>query len=85
MIIFYMSLAMNMEHKDYESLGSPEKLSSLEIDIKNVVASVVQDYTEQECREKLDGQIKEEILAAIHDLFQSDFIYRVSISDVIYQ
>lgn len=85
MIIFYMSLSMNTKHKDYEKLGTVEKLSSLEIDIKDAVASVVQDYTEQECRDDLDGQIKAEILAAIQDLFQSDFIYRVSISDVIYQ
>lgn len=85
MIIFYMSLAMNMEHKDYESMGSAEKLASLEIEIKDAVASVLQDYTEQECRDNLDGQIRAEILAALQDLFQSDFIYRVSISDVIYQ
>lgn len=85
MIVFYMSLSMNTEHKDYEKLGSTEKMSSLEIDIKNAVASVVQDYTEQECRDNLDGQIKAEILSAIQSLFQSDFIYRVSISDVIYQ
>ena len=85
MVIFYMSLAMNTEHKDYEKMGSAEKLSSFEIDIKDAVASVIQDYTEQECRDNLDGKIRAEILDAIQDLFQSDFIYRVSISDVIYQ
>ena len=85
MIIFHMSLAMNTEHKDYEKMGSPEKLSGFEIEIKDAVASVIQDYTEQECRNNLDGQIRAEILSAIQDLFQSDFIYRISISDVIYQ
>lgn len=85
MVIFYISLAMNTEHKDFETMGSAEKLASLEIMIKDVVASVVQNYTEQECRVGLDGQIREEILSAIQDLFQSDFIYRISISDVIYQ
>lgn len=85
MIVFYMSLSMDKKNKDYEELGNAAKLSSLEIDIKNVVASVIQDYTEQECRDNLDGQIKAEILAAIQDLFKSDLIYRVSISDVIYQ
>ena len=85
MITFYMSLAMNTEHKDYEKMGSAEKLSSLEIEIKDAVASVLQGYTEQECRENLDERIRAEILAALQDLFQSDFIYRVSISDVYYQ
>ncbi len=84
MILFYMSLAMDTEHKDYEKLGQPETLAGLEIQIKDTVASVVQEYTEQECRENFD-QIKEEILVALQDLFQSNFIYRVSISDVIYQ
>lgn len=85
MIIFYMSLAMNTEHKDYKTMGSAEKLASFEIEIKDVVASVIQNYTEQECRDNLDGQIRAEILDAIQDLFQSDFIYRISISDVMFQ
>lgn len=85
MITFYMSLAMNMEHKDYENMGSAEKLASLEIEIKDAVASVLQNYTEQECRDNLDGPIREEILAALQKMFQSDFIYRISISDVYYQ
>ena len=85
MITFYMSLAMNMEHKDYENMGSSDKLASLEIEIKDVVASVLQNYTEQECRDNLDSQIRAEILAALQKLFQSDFIYRISISDVYYQ
>lgn len=85
MITFYMSLAMNMEHKDYETMGSADKLAGLEIEIKDVVASVLQEYTEQECRENLDGPIREEILTALQKMFQSDFIYRISISDVYYQ
>lgn len=85
MVIFYMSLAMDMENKDYEKMGKADTLAGFEIQIKDAVASVVQDYTEQECRDNLDKQIRNEILTALQDLFQSDFIYRVSISDVIYQ
>lgn len=84
MVVFYMSLAMDMEHDDYAKLGSAETLSSLEIQIKDAVASVVRDYTEQEFKDNFD-QVKAEILAAIQDLFQSRFVYRVSISDVIFQ
>ena len=84
MVTFYMSIAMDTENKDYAKLGSDETLKGLEIEIKDVVASVIQNYTEQECRENFEA-IKEEVLYAIQQLFQSDFIYRVSISDVVYQ
>lgn len=84
MVTFYMSIAMDTENKDYGKLGSSETLAGLEIEMKDVVASVIQNYTEQECRENFEA-IKEEVLYAIQQLFQSDFIYRVSISDVVYQ
>ena len=84
MVTFYMSIAMDTENKDYSKLGSSETLAGLEIEMKDVVASVIQNYTEQECRENFEA-IKEEVLYAIQQLFQSDFIYRVSISDVVYQ
>lgn len=84
MVTFYMSLAMDTEHKDYGNLGSSETLAGLEIEIKDAVSSVIQNYTEQECREDFES-IKEEVLYAIQQLFQSDFIYRVAISDVVYQ
>lgn len=84
MITFFMSLAMNTEHEDYGKYGSAETLSGLEIEIKAEVAKVVQDYTEQECRDNFDA-LEEEILIAIQSLFGSDFIYKVAISDVVYQ
>lgn len=84
MITFYMSLAMNTEHADYSKYGSDETLKGLEIEIKAEVAKVVQDYTEQECRDNFDA-MEEEILIAIQSLFGSDFIYKVAISDVVYQ
>lgn len=84
MVIFYMSLAMDMEHDDYKKLGTDEMLKSHEIDFKDAVAAVVQEYTEQEFRENTE-QVKAEILAALQDFSQSTFIFRVSISDVIFQ
>lgn len=84
MVVFYISLAMDMEHEDYGKYGSAETLAGFEIQIKDAVASVVREYTEQEFNDNFD-QVKAEILAAIQDLFQSRFVYRVSISDVIFQ
>ena len=86
MIIFYMSLAMDTEHEDYAALGQPETMAGFEIQIKDAVASVVQNYTKEECQDPATFErMRAEILSAIQNLFQSDFIYRVSISDVMYQ
>ena len=87
MIIFDMSLSMNMEHKDYEKMGTAETMANFEIQIRDAVESVVRQYTSDECGnpDVFDGQIRTEILAAIQKLFQSDFIYRVSVSGVMFQ
>ena len=84
MVIFYMSLAMDTKNDDYKELGSAETLQGFEIQIKDAVASVVRNYTEQEFNEKSE-QVRAEILAAVQNLFQSKFIYRISISDVMFQ
>ena len=84
MVTFYMALDMNKEHDDYAKYGTTEFLDSLEIEIKSAVAQVVQDYTEQEFRDNTDA-ITKEILIAIQSLFGSDFVYKVVISDVVYQ
>lgn len=83
-IIFQMSLAMNTEHTDYKTYGDTEIMTGFEIVIKDAVASVLQNYSEEACRNDFD-QIEAEILVAVQELFQSDFIYRVSIYDVMFQ
>lgn len=85
MIIFNVSLAMNTEHEDYASMGSSETLASFEIQIRDAIASVVNQYTEEECRANFETIIRADILKAVQNLFQSDFIYGVSVSDVMYQ
>ena len=84
-IMFDISLSMDTKNKDYKTYGTAEKLASLEIEMRDAVESVIKKYTERECQESMDGQIKMEILRSIQNLFQSDFIYRVSISGVMYQ
>ena len=80
-IICEVALFMNKKNDDYKVYG--ETISEWESDIKNVITSVVAGHTEEECRNNLDG-LKEEILEAIQKLFQSDFIYKVGISDVMF-
>lgn len=84
-IMFDISLSMDTKNKDYKTYGTAEKLASLEIEMRDAVESVIKQYTEQECQDSMDTQIKSEILRSIQNLFQSDFIYRVSISGVMYQ
>lgn len=85
MVVFEMSLAMDMENEGYEKYGSVESMTNFEVQIKDAVESVVKQYTEAECRDSATfEQIRMEILLALQQLFQSDFIYRVSISNMVF-
>ena len=84
-IMFDISLSMDTKNKGYKTYGTAETLTGFEIQMRDAVESVIKQYTEQECRDSMDSQIKMEILRSIQNLFQSDFIYRVSISGVMYQ
>lgn len=77
-IMFEISLSMNMKHENYkkykETLADREKL------IEDAITSVVGARTEAECND-MEG-LKDDILKAIQEVFQSDFIYKVGISNV---
>jgi len=77
-IMFEVSLSMNMKHEDYkkysESLADREKL------IEDAITSVVGTRTEAECND-MEG-LKEAILKSIQEVFQSEFIYKIGISNV---
>lgn len=80
-IMFNVSLLMNTEHKDYkkyaESIGEKESI------IKDIITTTVSAHTETELRNDFEG-LKEEILEKLQETFQSDFIYKIAISDVKY-
>ena len=78
-MIFNVTLSMNTKNQDYKSYS--ESISDYEQLIKSTISDVVSSHTETEYRNDPDG-IKEEMLKAVQDLFQSDFIYNISISDV---
>lgn len=81
-LVFDIALQMNMKHEDYEKYG--ESVGNYESDIKDIILQVVSHYTEEECRADFTGAIRDEILKAIQELFQSDFIFRISLSDIKY-
>ena len=78
-IQFDIALSMNTKHDDYKTYG--ESIADRESLITDAITSVVSAHTESECRNDLEG-LKTEILEAIQELFKSDFIYNVAISNV---
>ncbi|MBR1930417.1 MAG: flagellar basal body-associated FliL family protein [Lachnospiraceae bacterium] len=78
-IVFDVSLSMNKKHEDYKKYG--EEIGARESLIKDVITTVVSNHTPTECRDDFDS-IKAEILSAVQNLFQSDFIYSVGVSGI---
>lgn len=78
-MMFEVALSMNTKHDDYKKYG--ESIAERESLIKDAIGSVVGSHTESECRTDLEG-LKTEILDAIQELFKSDFVYKVGITEV---
>lgn len=75
------TLSMNSKDKDYKTYGDLTTRESL---IKGEINDVVSQYTVEEARENSHA-IEEEILKRIQTLFDSQFIYDVTISGALYQ
>lgn len=82
-IVFDISLLINIKHDDYSEYGEGD-LSSYDAMIKDTIDKVVSAHTEEECRMHFTDDIREEILKAIQNLFRSDFIYNITLSNVKY-
>lgn len=78
-LMFNISFSLNTKHKDYKKY-SAEKLVDYEMAIKDVVTSVVGAHTSSECAD-ID-MLKAEILEGVQELFDSDVIYNVAMSDI---
>ena len=78
-MMFNIAFSLNMKHDDYKTYG--ETIADRESLIKDAVSSVVMSHTESECHDDIEG-LKAEILEAVQNLFQSDFIYNVAINDI---
>lgn len=80
-----ISLSLNTKDKDYKKYGSEEDMAGREALIKDAISTVVSSHTSSEIQADAGLEnLKAEILAAVQELFQSKFIYKVSISDVKY-
>lgn len=78
-IMFTTTLYQNTKHEDYKKFGGAEKMAELESQIQVVITDVVRAYTLEECRENFDV-IKDEILAEIQKMFDSNLIFKIGIS-----
>lgn len=78
-MMFKIAFSMNMKHDDYKTYG--ETIADRQSLIKDAIGTVVMAHTESECRNDIEG-LKAEILKAVQNLFQSDFIYNVAIDAV---
>lgn len=77
-----VTLSMDSSSKDYKKYG--EDLSTREDLIRGLINDVVSQFTLEEFNAN-QQQVKEEILKSIQSLFDSDFIFDVSLSKANYQ
>lgn len=82
-IVFDISLLMNTKHEEYANYNDGN-LSEYDSRIVAEIERVVGSHTEEECRLYFTDDIREEILKAIQNLFRSDFIYNITLSNVKY-
>ena len=80
----HVSLSMNMLHEDYAKYG--ETIAEKKSLIKGEINGVIGGYTLEEIQQQAGiDSAKAEILKRIQGIFDSDFIYNVTISDVVFQ
>lgn len=80
-LICNITLSMNKKHADYKKYG--ESVADYDGMVQDAITTVVASHTLEECRNDFEG-LKAEILKAVQDVFDSDFIYQVAISGVTY-
>lgn len=80
-IMFDIAFYMDKKNKGYKKHG--ETIDEKKTLIQDTITTVVGNHTEAECRDNFDA-IKDEILTAVQKLFDSDFIFKVAISNVKY-
>lgn len=84
-LVCNVSFSMNTKHKDYKKYGSEEAMAEKEELLKDAINTIVSRHTASQLQADVGLEdLKAELLKAIQDLYQSDFIYKVSISEVKY-
>ena len=76
-----VSLQLDSKHEDYKKYGSAEAMLAKDSIIRAAIIEVISSHTLAEFKNDTDG-IRNEILAKLQKIYQSDFIFDVVFSDV---
>lgn len=76
------TISMNVNDDGYDKYG--ETIADKESLIKGEIADVIGSYTADEVQPRTE-EIKEEILSRLQDMFDSEFIYKITFSELIVQ
>lgn len=83
--VISFTLSMNSKNKDYKTYGSGD-LSEKESLIKGEISDVVSQYTYEQAGDgSSNHDIEDEILERIQTMFDSKFIYNITMSSYYYQ
>lgn len=77
-----VALSMNTKHDDYATYGAT--ISSKESLITGEIVDVIKGYTWEEAQANTD-LMREDILKRVQKMFESDFIYQITFSDILFQ
>ena len=79
-LMFDISLLMDKTHEDYAEYSGT--IADYDTMIQDAIERVVSNYTEEECRASFTGDIRNEMVTAVQILFESKFIYGITLSNI---
>ena len=84
MMVVEVVFSMNMANPDYATYGSSEQLSGMRDLVKSIVTETLAGYSMEELQENNQGA-RDQILEKVREMFNSNFIYDVNFSSVLFQ
>ncbi len=76
--------SLNKASADYATLGTEENLANVKEVVKSEITNTLSGYTMEELQSGMDQIAKETILENVQSMFNSNFIYDISFSSVLY-
>ncbi len=81
-----VALSLNTKDKGYKTYGSAESMASYEPLITGEITNIIGSYTVETLREPAtQEEVKTKILQSVQKMFDSEFVYNVSFSDIKFQ
>ena len=76
--------SVNKASADYATLGTEENLANVKEVVKSEITNTLASYTMEELQGGMDAVARESILENVQAMFNSNFIYDISFSSVLY-